>query len=56
MKIPMETVIDEDGFFKVSSPLFNGCHTFGATEDEALEYFKEIVSLVLEESLGEFIN
>jgi predicted RNase H-like HicB family nuclease len=56
MKIPVNTEIDSDGFFVVSSPLFSGCHTFGATLDEALEYYKEIVSLYLEEDMGEFIN
>lgn len=56
MKIPTETVIDQDGFYKVSSPLFIGCHTYGATEEEAMDYFGEIVGLIMEESLGEYIN
>ena len=55
-KIPIETNVDQYGFYEVSSPLFKGCHTYGATCDEALDYFKEIVRLCLEESVGEYVN
>lgn len=55
-KIPIETKVDQYGFYEISCPLFKGCHTYGATYDEALIYFKEIVELCLEESVGEYIN
>ena len=40
---------DEDGFYVVECPVFNGCYTQGRTLDEALKNIKEVIELCLEE-------
>lgn len=40
--------MDEDGLYIVSCPTFKGCHTYGATIDEALENIREVVEICLE--------
>lgn len=40
---------DEDGFYVVECPAFNGCYTQGRTLDEALANIKEVIQLCLEE-------
>jgi predicted RNase H-like HicB family nuclease len=40
---------DEDGIYIVSCPLFKGCHSSGASIDEALENIKEVIELCLED-------
>ena len=40
---------DEDGFYIVECPVFDGCFTQGRTIDEALKNIKEVIELCLEE-------
>lgn len=47
--LPILVEKDEEGFYVVECPLFQGCYTQGKTLDEALENIKEVIDLVLEE-------
>jgi len=40
---------DEDGFYVVECPSFEGCYTQGKTLDEALTNIHEVIELCLEE-------
>jgi len=40
---------DEDGFYVVECPLFEGCYTQGKTLDQALKNIREVLELILEE-------
>ena len=40
---------DEDGFYFVECPIFDGCFTQGKTVEKALENIKEAIELCLEE-------
>jgi predicted RNase H-like HicB family nuclease len=40
---------DIDGFFIVSCPLFQGCHSYGKTIDDALNNIQEVIELCVEE-------
>ena len=40
---------DTDGVFIVSCPLFQGCHSYGKTIDEALSNIQEVIEICLEE-------
>ncbi len=40
---------DIDGFYIVSCPLFQSCHSYGKTIDEALSNIQEVIELCLEE-------
>ena len=40
---------DIDGVFIVSSPVFQGCRSYGETIDEALHNIQEVIELCLEE-------
>jgi predicted RNase H-like HicB family nuclease len=44
---------DTDGFFIVSCPLFQGCHSYGKTINEALTNIQEVIQLCLEEQENE---
>ena len=39
---------DVDGIFIVSCPLFQGCHSYGKSIDEALSNIQEVIELCLE--------
>jgi predicted RNase H-like HicB family nuclease len=41
---------DEDGFYVVECPLFEGCYSQGKTVDEALRNIREVVHLIIEEN------
>jgi len=47
--LPVLVEKDEEGFYVVECPVFQGCYTQGKTIDEALENIKEVIDLVLEE-------
>ncbi|TAE27524.1 MAG: type II toxin-antitoxin system HicB family antitoxin [Candidatus Kapaibacterium sp.] len=49
---PVLIEIDENGVFIVSCPSFRGCHSFGATIDEALANIREAIELCLEEEVS----
>ena len=44
---------DIEGFFIVSCPLFQGCHSYGKTINEALTNIQEVIELCLEEQDNE---
>jgi predicted RNase H-like HicB family nuclease len=50
LPLPILVELDEDGVFIVSCPMFKGCHSYGATIDEALENIKEVIELCREEN------
>lgn len=56
LHFPIMIEIDEDGFFIVSCPAFKGCHSYGATIDEALDNIKEVIEMCLEEQEMEPVN
>jgi predicted RNase H-like HicB family nuclease len=48
-QVPVFIERDEDGFYVVECPLFEGCYSQGKTVDEALRNIREVIQLVLEE-------
>ena len=48
-QLPVFVEKDEDGFYVVECPVFQGCYTQGKTLDEALKNIREVIELVLEE-------
>ncbi len=43
---------DEDGYWVVECPVFEGCYTQGKTLEEAIENLKEVILLCMEEKRG----
>jgi predicted RNase H-like HicB family nuclease len=48
-QFPVFVEKDEDGFYIVECPIFDGCFTQGRTIDAALKNIKEVIELCLEE-------
>jgi len=48
-QLPLFVEKDEDGFYVVECPLFEGCYSQGKTLDRALKNIREVIELVLEE-------
>ncbi len=48
-QLPILVERDEDGFYVVECPAFEGCYTQGTTLDEALRNIQEVIALCLEE-------
>ena len=48
-QLPLFIEKDEDGFYIVECPLFEGCYSQGKTMDEALQNIREVIALILEE-------
>ena len=48
-QLPIFIEKDEDGFYAVECPLFEGCYSQGKTLDEALTNIKEAILLALDE-------
>jgi len=48
-QFPVFVEKDEDGFYVVECPLFNGCYSQGKTLDKALKNIKEVIGLCLKE-------
>lgn len=48
-QVPVFVEKDEDGFYVVECPLFEGCYSQGKTPDEALRNIREVIRLVTEE-------
>jgi len=48
-QVPVFIEKDEDGFYVVECPLFEGCYSQGKTLDEALRNIREVIRLVAEE-------
>lgn len=49
LSLPLFVEKDEDGFYVVECPLFEGCYSQGKTLDEALKNIREVIQLILEE-------
>ncbi len=47
-QLPLFVEKDEDGFYVVECPIFEGCYSQGKTLDEALRNIKEAANLYLE--------
>jgi len=54
--LPLIIETDEDNMFIVSCPMFKGCHSYGATMDEALANIKEVIAMCMEEQPLESLN
>ena len=48
-QVPVFIEKDEDGFYVVECPLFEGCYSQGKTVDEALRNIREVIRLIVEE-------
>ena len=48
-QLPLYVEKDEDDFYVVECPVFDGCHSQGETLDEALKNIREVIELILEE-------
>ena len=48
-QVPVFIEKDEDGFYVVECPLFEGCYSQGKTVDEALRNIREVIQLIVEE-------
>ena len=48
-QLPLFVEKDEDGFYVVECPLFEGCYSQGRTLDEALHNIREVIGLIIEE-------
>lgn len=48
-QVPVIVEKDEDGFYVVECPLFEGCYSQGKTVDEALRNIREVIALIAEE-------
>ena len=49
LHLPILVEQDEDNFYIVSCPVFKGCHSYGATVEEALDNIKEVIDMCIEE-------
>ncbi len=49
LHLPILVQQDEDNYTIVSYPVFKGCHSYGATIDEALSNIKEVIDMCIEE-------
>ena len=49
LQLPLFVEKDEDGFYVVECPLFEGCYSQGKTLDEALKNIRDVIHLILEE-------
>ncbi len=48
-QVPVFIEKDEDRFYVVECPLFEGCYSQGKTVDEALQNIREVIRLIIEE-------
>jgi predicted RNase H-like HicB family nuclease len=48
-QVPVFVEKDEDGFYVVECPIFEGCYSQGRTVDEALRNIREVIDLITEE-------
>jgi len=49
LHLPILIEQDEDDVFIVSCPVFKGCHSYGATVDEALGNIREVIDICINE-------
>ena len=48
-QLPLFVEKDEDGYYVVECPLFEGCYSQGKTLDHALKNIREVIEMILEE-------
>ncbi|MDP2300928.1 MAG: type II toxin-antitoxin system HicB family antitoxin [Ignavibacteria bacterium] len=48
-QLPLFVEKDEDGYYVVECPLFDGCYAQGKTIDAAIKNIREVIELILEE-------
>ena len=48
-QVPVFIEKDEDGFYVVECPVFEGCYSQRKTVDEALRNIREVIHLIVEE-------
>lgn len=48
-QLPLYVEKDEDGYYVIECPLFDGCYAQGKTIDAALKNIREVIDLILEE-------
>ncbi len=48
-KLPLLVEKDEDGFYVVECPVFEGCYSQGKTKNEALKNIREVIELIIED-------
>ena len=48
-RLPILVEKDEDGFYVVECPVFEGCYSQGKTLDEAMGNIREVIELIAEE-------
>ncbi len=49
ISLPVIIELDEDGVFIVSCLVFNGCHSYGYTIDEAMSNLAEVIEMCIME-------
>jgi len=54
--LPIIVEQDEDKVYIVSCPQFKGCHSYGASIDEAMKNLNEVIEMCLQEEGVESIN
>jgi predicted RNase H-like HicB family nuclease len=54
--LPILIEQDEDKIYIVSCPTFKGCHSYGATIDEAMKNIEEVIQMCLEEEKVDSTN
>ena len=54
-QVPVFIEKDEDGFYVVECPLFEGCYSQGKTVDEALRNIREVIELIAEDKKNRHI-
>ena len=54
--LPLMIETDEDGVYIISCPALKGCHSYGATIEEAMANIREVITMCLEEEKPENLN
>lgn len=54
--LPILIEMDEDGFYIVSCPSYQGCRSYGVTIDEAMANIREAIELCMEDEPAEDMN
>ncbi len=54
--LPLLIETDEDGVYIVRCPMFKGCHSYGATIEEAMANIREVIAMCMEEEKPENLN
>ncbi len=49
LHLPILIEQDEDDLYIVSCPVFDGCHSYGKTIDEAIKNITEVIEMCIEE-------